>query len=67
MTVVEPLPAWTTPDIVAVADILRAYLRAEVPEAEPMFFNYDLEEMAMRAWPVIAGQVRAKAAGEVPA
>ena len=58
------LATWTTRDIVAVADVLRTYLRTEMPDEERMFFNSDVEEMAIRVWPVIAGQVQAKTAGE---
>ncbi len=67
MTTPGGLPAWTPENIAAVADTIRAYLRAEMPEAEAMFFNDDAEEMAMRVWPVVAEQVQAKIAAEVAA
>jgi hypothetical protein len=66
-TIPAQAPTWTPPDIVAVADVLRAYLRDEMPDEERMFFNSDVEEMAIRVWPVIAEQVRAKMAAEATA
>lgn len=50
---------WTVAEIVEVADVIRAYLRDEAPDVARLLFNADVEEIAMRVWPVIARQAAA--------
>lgn len=58
---------WTPADIVAVADVIRAYLDAEDPDVSRQLFNQDVEEIAMRAWPVVERLVRARVAADIEA
>jgi hypothetical protein len=49
---------WTTEDILAVADIIRTYFVEECPDVDRLLFNQDVEEIAIRVWPVVEARVR---------
>lgn len=55
---------WGTDDIVAVADVIRAYLHTKAPEVDRLMFNAEVEDIAMRVWPVIEAKVRERVAGQ---
>lgn len=53
---------WTVEDINAVSDVIRSYLDEADPDVSRLLFNSDVEELAMRVWPVIDQRVRERLA-----
>lgn len=57
------LITWTTDDINATADTIREYLKTESPDMERLLFNQEIEEIAMRVWPIVEARTRERIAG----